>query len=59
MSTDSGLPDAKADEMFVKKMLSKEKRLRNYTHINHVLFDNYPEKFWYYYGDRYLRYKQC
>lgn len=58
MSVDCGLPDLKQDEAFYNKMISKEKKLKHYQHISHNLFENYPEKFWYYYGDRYMRYKQ-
>lgn len=57
MSVDSGIPDLRDDESLFKKMVSKEKKLKYYQNVSHNLFEDHPEKFWYYFGDRYMRYQ--
>ena len=59
MSVDCGLPDFRGDEGFYKNMAKINKNLKYYQIMSHNYFDDHPEKFWYLYGDRYLRYKQA
>lgn len=56
MGVDSGLPDFSGDGGLIEQLQKREKILKYWQIISHNYFDDHPDKFWYLYGDRYMKY---
>ena len=57
LGVESGIPDLSSDGGIIQQIQKRDPSLKYYEIMSHSYFENKPNKFWYFYGDRYNKYK--